>query len=426
MVFGWGKKKPQQNEVNLPPQEKQITLSKVPDIIKEIRSVRIRTIIAEVNAFRNKIIPNRETILKIATELEHDTLNVDDMDPHLKRLVLRGKNEVISIVKRECVVNLPEINSIDNVQAFSVVISKTLKKIGDALGRHSHVIHIFAKKYAKKLKSDLETMTDGNSEISELIKNHQELESKIKEIFEKITKYDEAQKSFVTIKHGQKQAKKILQEFNHAIEQDIDHIKNLKNSNEYMEFLKNKEKISTLDMERTKIKNEIELEFTKISRPLNKYVYVSSLDKQQKKILVNLTENTYDVLSNTSKQDIIHILESVRKAVQSGSVSVKDISKSVSQINEILSKLDDFIEKISIYTNSKNNIEKELSIFNSKQLEQKESDLIKHQNFKSDSESKIKSLEEEFTMTTKLIPKLMNDIESALNQISAVRYRINA
>ena len=426
MVFGWGKKKPQQNEVNLPPQEKQITLSKVPDIIKEIRSVRIRTIIAEVNAFRNKIIPNRETILKIATELEHDTLNVDDMDPHLKRLVLRGKNEVISIVKRECVVNLPEINSIDNVQAFSVAISKTLKKIGDALGRHSHVIHIFAKKYAKKLKSDLETMTDGNSEISELIKNHQELESKIKEIFEKITKYDEAQKSFVTIKHGQKQAKKILQEFNHAIEQDIDHIKNLKNSNEYMEFLKNKEKISTLDMERTKIKNEIELEFTKISRPLNKYVYVSSLDKHQKKILVNLTENTYDVLSNTSKQDIIHILESVRKAVQSGSVSVKDISKSVSQINEILSKLDDFIEKISIYTNSKNNIEKELSIFNSKQLEQKESDLIKHQNFKSDSESKIKSLEEEFTMTTKLIPKLMNDIESALNQISAVRYRINA
>ena len=85
-------------------------------------------------------------------------------------------------------------------------------------------------------------MTDGNSEISELIKNHQELESKIKEIFEKITKYDEAQKSFVTIKHGQKQAKKILQEFNHAIEQDIANIKNLKNSNEYMEFLNNKEK----------------------------------------------------------------------------------------------------------------------------------------------------------------------------------------
>ncbi len=333
MVFGWGKKKPQQNEVNLPPQEKQITLSKVPDIIKEIRSVRIRTIIAEINAFRNKIIPNRETILKIATELEHDTLNVDDMDPHLKRLVLRGKNEVISIVKRECVVNLPEINSFDDVQAFSVVISKTLKKIGDALGRHSHVIHIFAKKYAKKLKSDLETMTDGNSEISELIKNHQELESRIKEIFEKITKYDKAQKSFVTIKHGQEQAKKILQEFNHTIEQDISHMKNLKSSNEYMEFLKNKEKISTLDMERTKIKNEIELEFTKISRPLNKYVYVSSLDKQQKKILVNLTENTYDVLSNTNKQDIIHILESVRKAVQSGSVSVKDISKSASQIN---------------------------------------------------------------------------------------------
>ena len=71
-----------------------------------------------------------------------------------------------------------------------------------------------------------------------------------------------------------------------------------------------------------------------------------------------------------------------------------------------------------------NNIENELTVFNNKQLESKESDLAKRHNFKLDAESKIKSSDEEFKFTTELIPKLVNNIESILNKISAVQYRI--
>ncbi len=155
MVFGWGKKKLEQSEVDVVPEEKQISLTEISDIIKDIRSIRTRTIIAEVKAFRNKINSDRKTILEIANQLERDTLNVDEMDVHLMRLVKRGKNEIISVIKRECKVTFPEINSFENVQTFDRLASRMLKKIGDALGRHSQVIHIFAKKYAKKLKSDL-------------------------------------------------------------------------------------------------------------------------------------------------------------------------------------------------------------------------------------------------------------------------------
>ena len=62
MVFGWGKKKPEQQEDDIVAREKQITLSEIPDIISEIRSIRERTIIAEVKSFRNKINLNRNTI----------------------------------------------------------------------------------------------------------------------------------------------------------------------------------------------------------------------------------------------------------------------------------------------------------------------------------------------------------------------------
>jgi len=424
MVFGWGKKKPEQSEVDVIPEEKQISLTEISDIIKDIRSIRTRTIIAEVKAFRNKINSDRKTILEIANQLERDTLNVDEMDIHLMRLVKRGKNEIISVIKRECKVVFPEVNSFENVQTFDRLASRMLKKIGDALGRHSQVIHIFAKKYAKKLKSDLKIMTDGNSHVIELIENYRELEDKIKQLFENIDKHDQAQKSIVTLERHKDDAAKILQDLNNAIEHDAQDIKNIKDSSEYVEFLKTKEKINSMDSESIQIKNEIDLQFTKISRPLNKYVYVSSLDKLQKKILEDLIENPYRVLSNTNKQDVIRILESVRKSVQSGSVSVKDINKSISQIDETFSKLDGFIKQIFMYNQKKNNVENELTVFNNKQLESKESDLAKRYNFKLDAESKIKSSDEEFKFTTDLIPKLVNNIESILNKISAVQYRI--
>ena len=424
MVFGWGKKKPEQSEVDVIPEEKQISLTEISDIIKDIRSIRTRTIIAEVKAFRNKINSDRKTILEIANQLERDTLNVDEMDVHLMRLVKRGKNEIISVIKRECKVVFPEISSIENVQTFDRLASRMLKKIGDALGRHSQVIHIFAKKYAKKLKSDLKIMTDGNSHVIELIENYRELEDKIKQLFENIDKHDQAQKSIVTLERHKDDAAKTLQDLNNAIEHDAQDIKNIKDSSEYVEFLKTKEKMNSMDSESIQIKNEIDLQFTKISRPLNKYVYVSSLDKLQKKILEDLIENPYRVLSNTNKQDVIRILESVRKSVQSGSVSVKDINKSISQIDETFSKLDGFIKQIFMYNQKKNNVENELTVFNNKQLESKESDLAKRYNFKLDAESKIKSSDEEFKFTTELIPKLVNNIESILNKISAVQYRI--
>jgi hypothetical protein len=424
MVFGWGKKKPEQSEVDVIPEEKQISLTEISDIIKDIRSIRTRTIIAEVKAFRNKINSDRKTILEIANQLERDTLNVDEMDIHLMRLVKRGKNEIISVIKRECKVVFPEINSFENVQTFDRLASRMLKKIGDALGRHSQVIHIFAKKYAKKLKSDLKIMTDGNSHVIELIENYRELEDKIKQLFENIDKHDQAQKSIVTLEQHKDDAAKTLQDLNNAIEHDAQDIKNIKDSSEYVEFLKTKEKMNSMDSESIQIKNEIDLQFTKISRPLNKYVYVSSLDKLQKKILEDLIENPYRVLSNTNKQDVIRIFESVRKSVQSGSVSVKDINKSISQIDETFSKLDGFIKQIFMYNQKKNNVENELTVFNNKQLESKESDLAKRHNFKLDAESKIKSSDEEFKFTTELIPKLVNNIESILNKISAVQYRI--
>jgi predicted nucleic acid-binding Zn-ribbon protein len=426
MVFGWGKKKSEKQEPEMVPQKKQILLSDVPNVVDEIRSIRTKTIIAKAKTFKNKIKPSCETILHIAIDLEHDTLNVDDIDIHLKRLVERGKKEVISIIKRESIVQLPEINSYDDVKIFNVTSSKMLKKIGDALGRQSNVIHIFAKKYAGKLKGDLKIMTDGNDEITGIITNHTELETKTENILDIISDIQQSRKLIDNLGDQEKQNNKTIDELVAKIERDKEEIKNIKNSSEYTEFLHINEKLDSLSTEKNKIKDEIEHQFTKISRPLNKYVYVSSLDKPQKKLLVNLIANPYNELIDSNKRDILQILESTRKSVQSGSVSVKDIDKSLAQIDETLSFIDIFIEKIASFNNSKNDLENKLSVFSTEELRQKESQLTRHQNDKLALETKIKSRENELRNTTELIPEHIKSLESILNQISAVQYTIRS
>ena len=426
MVFGWGRKKPEKQEHEISPQKKQITLDDIYDVINEIRVIRAKTITAETKTFRNKIKSSSETILHIAIDLERDTLKVDDMDVHLRRLVERGKREVISIIKKESIVELPEINSYEDVENFNVIAGRMLKKIGDALGRHSVPINVFAKKYASKLKDDLRTMTDRNDEITTLISNYANLETKTEQITDTMNKITQSKKLIINLGKEKETDKKNIKNFENQIADNQKDIESIKNSDDYKKFLEINMKLNSMSDERNKIKNEIEEQFTKISRPLNKYVYVSSLDKPQKKLLENLIKNPYDILIEENKRDIIQILESTKKGIQSGSVSVKDSNKSLLQIDETLSLLGSFIEKISAFHKSKNDIENKLSIFDNEQLRQKESILSKYENDKSVLESKIISAEKELADTTELIPKWVKSLESTLNEISAVQYIIRA
>jgi hypothetical protein len=424
MVFGWGKKKLEENEINVISKEKHILLSDVSDILEEISSVRTKTIMAEVKTFRNKIDSNRKTLLKITKELDADPLNTEEIDHHLRRLVDRGKSDVLTIIKKECTKNLIEINSFDDVKVFNETVTKMLKRVGDSLGRHSNVIHIFAKKYAKRLKDDLRVMQSDNKEISVLVTNHIDLENKVEKITENIIEYEQFQESLVVLHDRKENTQKNIQKLIEMNKNIIDEIETLKNSKEYTAYLKIKEEINSFLSVRLEIKNQIDSQFANISRPMNKYIYISSLDKLQKKLLENLINNPIDVLTDENKDGIIQILEAVIKNVKSESISVKNIEKSLNQLNQTISLVDEFIDKINKCSQSKIDAENRLSIFNYANLEKLELDLSKSKNNKNDTESELESFDLETDSIAESMSESIKSIQSTLNHISAIHYVI--
>ena len=424
MVFGWGKKKFEKQKIETAPLKKGVSLTDVTKITEEIRTIREKTLIAETKSLENKIKENLDALLKISKTLEIDNLKTDDIDIHLKILVERGKNQVISTINKEAEWKLVDINSTDDVTQFDNEISHIIKKIGDVLGRQSKVIHIFAKKYASKLKNILSVLDFDTKEIHTIIENHRKLKEDITSISNNILNVNQINEQRENDKKRLLKLQESIESQNNKIESCKNDIEKLKATYEYSEFQSIKNDIENLDSEKKRIKNDIDLQFTKISRPLVKYSYISSLDKPQKILMEKLIKNPLDVLNQENKANIITILELTRKSVNAGSISVKDTNKSITQIDETIQVLDNFINKISIFNVKQTKLKDSLKIFNSNELSIKESEQIKATKDKNDLEIRFGNIENEISQSEKEIPLLTTEIEAKLRQVSSIHYII--
>ena len=428
MVFGWGKKKQIVEEKigeSVSPTHKNTNLENIPNIIQDVTNLRQKTLIAEVKSFQKRIESDRKTLLSIADQLRKDNLSTKDMDPHLVILVNRGKKEVISSIQNEFQIKFSEIDSFERVLDFQRNSSRRIKKVGDMLGKHSRVIHIFAKKYAKKLKDDLQTLTNNLTEVNTLISNYdsnQELLNSIKSI---LTDFADAKKDIAKQERRKSQLEESAKNEKQNKINFTKLIDEMKSSSQYKEFQDIQNKLILISEEEKTIKNEIEEQFIKISRPLNKYVYVSSLDKPLKMMIESLASSPYDVLTITNKSGIDTILNSVRSGIESGSVSVKDIEKSKEAINKIQNLIPTLIKQKLEFTKKISNLSESLNIFDNNKFLKLASDLEKSNFNMSDIESKISIIQKQIESTKNQIHDMISKLELNLKQASSIHYKIS-
>ena len=298
MVFGWGKKKQVIEEPKdefVIQKEKEVTLLNIPDIIQDITNLRQKTLIAEINPLQRKIESDSKILLSIADELGNDSLSTDDMDPHLVILVNRGKKEVISSIQNELKIKSLEITSLETVIDFQKNASRGIKKVGDMLGKHSRVIHIFAKKYAKKLKDDLKILTENLTEVNTLISNYDSNQELLLDVKRSLNDFDDIKRDIEKYQRRKTQLENLVSDEVDNQASLTKEIESLKSTSEYKKFQEIKSKDTSLSEEEKSIKKGIEEHFIKISRPLNKYVYVSSLDKPLKIMVEKLASSPYAV-----------------------------------------------------------------------------------------------------------------------------------
>ncbi|MFM9875321.1 MAG: exonuclease SbcC [Nitrosarchaeum sp.] len=422
MVFGWNKKKEEKKSEEIHSQ-KQIKLSDVSEIIRQIFELRTLQILSDIKSIRDSTEPLIKELVMIGNTLEKDNLQVDEIDNHLRIIVVRGKQQVIDMIKKDAV-HLPNIISYDDAENISAILNQMLKKIGDVLGRQTRVIHIFAKKYAEKLKEILIQMNSNHVKIQQLLKNHDNAKFISTEILESLKEINGVEHNLAKKEQRITEIHSYMDSLDKKILSFEDLIKKIKTSDEYRKFLNLKQILDEFTVKKNQMKNEINSQFTKISRPLSRYEYASSMDKEQKNLLSQLIEDPFDVLLSKNKDSIILILENVRKGISSGSISVKDQEKSFSQITETEEALEGFIKQVNDFVDKTQNIQNQMVALEPDKLSDLTRDLKNALSNKEDSELKIKRFQAEINEDHSSIKKLISGVEVKLRTFSNTVYAI--
>ena len=424
MVFGWGKKKQVEEPVERKRVNQDIELSEVPQIINDLRKLRESQTISEIKHLRNDTAPLIDDLMKIGIVLDKDNLNIDDIDKHLAIIVVRGKKQVIDILKKD-VKTLIQVSNMDDAKKLDYFLTQLLKKVGDVLGRQTRVIHIFAKKYANQLTTNLKIMNENSDNITKLLKHFDSTQSSFDEIDEMLNKIESLKQDHVdkTKRNAEIQDNlKSLQEKNISLQKSLDEIHASEN---YKNYVSLQNKLNDFIKQKSKIKSEIDTQFTKISRPLGRYAYASSLDKEQTRILSTLVDNPFDALIAANLDSIILILENIRKGISSGSISVKDTEKTLSQLTETEESLDGFIKKVSEYSTVFDSMEADLKNLKPQNLTSTENDISKTIDSENDARQKSKTILSEISEIESQIPQFTSKIESKLKIFSSTRYTIS-
>jgi len=423
MVFGWGKKKEVEKSVEEIPQNKDILLSDVTKIVDDLYHLRTSQTISEIKDLRNQTAPLIDDLINIGNVLEKDSLNVDDIDKHLAIIVVRGKKQVIEMIKKG-VVSLPEISTINDAEKLNSSLNQILKKVGDVLGRQTRVIHIFAKKYANQLKENLEVMNDNHSEIQKILENFEFTKSTSVKISDLLNRIETLKSSRIEKTQKIIETKKIIVSLQEKISSIHDSIEEIKSSDNYKKYLDLKNELELFISQKSKIENTINTQFTKISRPLSRYEYSSSLDKDQKNILNLLVNDTFNALIPQNKDSIITILENIRKGISSGSISVKDVDRMLLQITETEESIDGFVKQVSEYFDQYNTLQNNMNSLKPDTLDSLEREFAKNTSFKQDSELKSETFQGEIDDADLKLPQLVTEIEEKLRAFSNTRYAI--
>lgn len=427
MVFGWGKKKEEKKEEKPVgqeiPQNQEIRYSDIPKTIAVLKQLRESQATSEIKHLRNSTAPLIEELMKIGDVLEKDNLKVDDIDKHLAIIVVRGKKQVISVIKKD-VVHLPEVQTIDDASKLNSLLNQILKKVGDVLGRQTRVIHIFAKKYAEQLKNNLEVMNSNHAEIQKLLKNFQNGKDLYEQILESVGEIEKMKKLKEEKLNRVYETENLLKETNDSVSSIKKSLEEIKSSDHYKKYLELESSLNNFANEKSQIKSSIDAQFTKISRPLSRYEYGSSLDKEQKNLLTQLVDNPFDILLAENKDSIITILENVRKGITSGSISVKDQDKSMQQITEVEESLDSLISRVASYSDKFNSLQNELKSYDLTEFNTKKNDLEKNSSLQEELQLKLESFQGEINEYEVKIPSVISEVQIMMQNYSNTKYAV--
>ena len=402
----------------------RITPDKVAGIVSEYDQRRRQRAVSEIRSIRDSVEPMIEELMGMGRDLERDDLNVDSIDKHLGIIVIRGKKQVLDVIRRS-VSPLPAVASIESAAKAESELRQLLKKVGDVLGRQTRVIHLFAKKHANRLKSNLEVMNSRHSEMRDILNQYNRADSESGELVEiadgLARRRDDLRKKSQRVRDLSAEFA-LLESRASELKSELAAIRSSKEHEAYLELLSGIEKC---DAQMSQIRVEINAQFSKISRPLGRYEYGSSLDKEQQKILAGLVADPAGTVNPKNVETISVIFSNVRRAVATGSISAKDVEKTIAMLAETADMVGPLAGRVAECAGRRGDLAGKARSAKPADLDECETKLSKAVSQHGDVGRRMEALRAQIKDDNSSILEMSADLQMRLRQHTGIRYEID-
>lgn len=402
----------------------RITPDKVAGIISEYDQRRRQQAVSEIRNIRDSVEPMIEELMGMGRDLERDDLNVDSIDKHLGIIVIRGKKQVLDVIRRS-VSPLPAVASIESAAKAESELRQLLKKVGDVLGRQTRVIHLFAKKHANRLKSNLEVMNSRHSEMRDILNQHNRADSESGELVEiadgLARRRDDLRKKSQRVRDLSAELA-LLESRVSELKSELAAIRSSKEHETYLELLSG---IEECDAQMSQIRVEISAQFSKISRPLGRYEYGSSLDKEQQKVLAGLVADPAGTVNPENAETISVIFSNVRRAVATGSISAKDVEKTIALLAETADMVGPLAGRVAECAGRRGDLAGKARSAKPADLDECETKLSKAVSQHGDVGRRMETLRDQIKDDNSSILEMSADLQMRLRQHTGIRYEID-
>jgi len=328
-----------------------------------------------------------------------------------------AKKTILVAIQKETSEQLPEIKSFDDVLILRDRANRLLNRLGDTSGSHRRIIHSFFGKYAKVLKFQLGLLNKEIKHLNELIERYTEKTSSLSECNASVSKITMALEESGDLARKREEARN---EFNVLKEREaklLSKIDAMQHMESFSEYKMDKEELARVRKDAEGVLSEIDVAFSKISRPVSKYTYEVGLDKESNYIIQSVMEDPLKLIYDAKAEQLIEILKKVREAVQQGKVVVKNPDKDIENIDTIITNMHQYIDTYKRYyakmqdLNAKTSpVDAELDRLH-KELERVRSDAAQKESFLNDY---TKKLEQTKSTISSELNRITERIDSAI------------
>ena len=418
MVFGWGRKKTAEPE----PVVRSIRLEEAPQISKEAHQRRSEQTITEASNMLHRTNSLIRELGRIRGNIEQDDLRTDDVDKRLRPMVIKGKRMLVDALRNNAVEIRPIRDYEDMVRA-NEELDHRLKKVGNILGKQTRVIHAFAEKYATRLKQILEEVDENRKSMTKAANRYQydtELSDSVEEGVRNVRALEQ---SVLDNADRGRQAEREKADAEQSMQRVSGQMAEFKSSKEYSDLVKLRERMEEAEAARAALASEVSTQFTKVSRPMSRYVHVSS-DKEQTALLHRVIKNPYDTMSRRDMDRVITLLEGIRKAVLSESISVKDTAKASDAITQTEEAIGGFVQRAADIEATIRSTAETIKKSSPTRLDILEKEMESLQDERERANQKIADTANAARLAATSIPAEIGRVQDSLLRITGARYQI--